>query len=490
MIELTRKRKNFFKGPKKLKNPYFKIAVNKPHCWIAYCEYGKVSITSSDKLLRMTFCKHNGKNVKHITCKYDKYNNFRIYFVDYRGVKDITYQFVYQDNSSINQLFNMIGPSKNHKYDIFTLRSEFYERFLYVFYGTTIREIARKNNISLDDTVYIKLINDAKNLIGELVYPLHVIKSNLIKDLLNTGFINVGGYNYTPSIFSIHKKMRQYFRAQDPKIFTQRLFGMSPKSLVKAVILHMPLQRESVDVLFLAKIFHGIWPLDKTVDFLKRTLSEVPCSQSYFVKDDLFNVLEWRDFLKNFSPKKILNWYEMYGENEFIRYLRDTFVQLQKIKKRNVEIVFSRKKNLGQIHDDISKIYNRLRHEKQYLPTYNVLKNLCKFVIDDYSIIMPETNYDLINWGDHMNICIGSYSNTVFNGDVIFTLQKNNKPVYCVQLELDKSNKKFNVVQCKGARNSSVSKDFIKKIEKTVKSSVKSCKIKRWKHEVPKRYSH
>ncbi|GAG46698.1 unnamed protein product, partial [marine sediment metagenome] len=123
------------KSPKKrtnLKPPVLKIISEKPTYWGARCEYGRVAITTSDKLVRITTVRGKKSSVYHITCKYDKHGNFRVYYSCSKGVQDITYKYPYTCESYIHALLTKITNTRTNKL-LPTITKEYFSRFVRIF---------------------------------------------------------------------------------------------------------------------------------------------------------------------------------------------------------------------------------------------------------------------------------------------------------------------------------------------------------------------
>tara|TARA_Y100000034_G_scaffold137007_1_gene218333 strand:- start:7532 stop:9223 length:1692 start_codon:yes stop_codon:yes gene_type:complete len=83
--------------------------------------------------------------------------------------------------------------------------------------------------------------------------------------------------------------------------------------------------------------------------------------------------------------------------------------------------------------------------------------------IGDYTVIVPETNHDLIDYGDFLNNCIGNsvYSKNVLNKlSFIIALLKDGKVYACLEFNKDKG-----LIQFKGFQNSIVKLNMLEELK-------------------------
>lgn len=433
---------------KNIKPSRFEIVSDEDNYWRALCEYGRVTLTSKEKLLRFTVSKKDTR-AKHITCKYDKYGNFRVYYSE-KTLKDITYQFVFDHNIILKKMLNTISCLKQSR-DSLKAIEKFEKRFKQIF----------NISISPKEKRYGALFT-FQEYIGRMVYPMS-------KSLIHKA----------------PRRLSKSLRQHDAKQFTQEFFGSSPKTLVRTMGRILPLEQKHIICLFLSKVFFKIWPLEKVILFLEKTCNNslthdtsdrMYIQGEYSIAFEYFShILEWRRFLKHFTCYKILNWVERHP-NDFLHLLRDTVRQIQEIENMGKSVTISKKINLERLHDEVSRFYTRLKKKETPLPVYKSMYTLKNETIDDYDIVFPKTNHDLIEWGKYMNICVGSYDGYVTSGQSnIFSLQKNNKPIYCV--EIFKYKNGLQLGQCKGMSNSEgpveIKQKIIDKINNLEKKNLK-----------------
>ena len=309
-----------------------------------------------------------------------------------------------------------------------------------------------------DEKTEIKKIKGMKSIVWKLIYPM-----NKEED----------GLDARPPV-CFHRSIRH----RDPKEFTRRFFGKAPKSLVKAVIEHIPFDKHSINSLFLARCFYGIWPIDKVVSFLNLAKK---CPQRPFIfgnngpapfgAEDYRKIDIWTNFFRKFSSRKIINWYNKYPK-EFGVYTKDTINQLEEIRQHQIKVRLSKKMDIKKIHDVISKLYRQLEKAEYALPVYEELYELNNKKVLGHDLVFPKTNHDLVDWGVELNNCVGSYDYSVKSGrSIIFSLQKDGKPVYCVEFSFFANMKNMRMIQCKGMHNSDAPEEIQKECKKIVESA-------------------
>lgn len=93
--------------------------------------------------------------------------------------------------------------------------------------------------------------------------------------------------------------------------------------------------------------------------------------------------------------------------------------------------------SLEKYHRRLSNLIQQIDQPENHLVQYKLecIKNLD---FEGFKIIVPETNYDLVDIGLTLDICVGSsgYENKILKKDsLIFILQKDNKPIYCIEID-------------------------------------------------------
>ena len=163
---------------------------------------------------------------------------------------------------------------------------------------------------------------------------------------------------------------------------------------------------------------------------------------------------------------------DIYGEKKFLKMLpimfeyikyndrsfRDIHTMYSEIVKKH-PIKLPKNKNVIELHDHISKIYRIMIRENT-----SVNNNLNQWEIasldgekfKDYKIKVVKTDWELIDTGQDLKHCVGSYVNGVrFKDSLIFNLYKDNRLSYCVEISSD-----WRIRQAKGMSNKSLDVDL------------------------------
>jgi hypothetical protein len=106
-------------------------------------------------------------------------------------------------------------------------------------------------------------------------------------------------------------------------------------------------------------------------------------------------------------------------------------------------------KSLDELHVFLQRAFRKVSSPNQLIPYSKEEKKLEK-IIGDYRFILARDTHELIDAGEDLHICVGSYGDAAVSKRVtIVLLYKNNEkiPVVCIEIR----NKK--IVQAKMARN-------------------------------------
>lgn len=110
--------------------------------------------------------------------------------------------------------------------------------------------------------------------------------------------------------------------------------------------------------------------------------------------------------------------------------------------------------DIYNMHNRLSRDYNKIKHKNKLIPYDKKLMKLnCD--INEYHFRLAPDTYSLVNCGECMGICVGSYGNQAYSGSsIIVFLFKNDKYVSCIELS-----KNLTLVQAKAKYNNKVQKD-------------------------------
>lgn len=139
------------------------------------------------------------------------------------------------------------------------------------------------------------------------------------------------------------------------------------------------------------------------------------------------------------------------NKNENISFeslLKDTAYMYDKIKKEIKIADAEFTGSLREIHDNFSKTYDKIRRENKIIP-YSKEENMLEEVINGYEFRLPVDTHTLIDVGNYMHICVGSYDTKAINKIcTIVVVYKNGTPEICIELnsnqELVQAKTKYN----------------------------------------------
>lgn len=176
------------------------------------------------------------------------------------------------------------------------------------------------------------------------------------------------------------------------------------------------------------------------------------------------------DWLKeNIKLESFLNMvsthYHKVGCIDIDTFIKDTFEQLGKLIKRNIEVSAPKRWRLVEFHDHVSYLYlkNTTRN--------NDLKTVIKpTMVDGYLVSQPENSLNIIIWGKKVKNCVASYEERIGESIWIFFIEKNGIPVYTVETDMSK---KYNIKQIVSQCNGSVSSEGRELAQKLILSAIK-----------------
>lgn len=123
-------------------------------------------------------------------------------------------------------------------------------------------------------------------------------------------------------------------------------------------------------------------------------------------------------------------------------------------------------KSWKELHDDLNRDLSRRRVRDQPIEQVSLAKKIDKVVLSDgYSIILPKSTHELIDWGRNMEHCIGSYTNEAVQGDSVFLgIVKDKQMIGNAQISV----KNKRLVQIFGKRNSYLDQNTLEVFSKAL----------------------
>ena len=137
------------------------------------------------------------------------------------------------------------------------------------------------------------------------------------------------------------------------------------------------------------------------------------------------------DYVANKSPRNALQFLARYEyQREAWRMIADTARSYEDIIDK--EAVWRQKIKPADMHDVLAKIVRKERDKDIPLNPDGELEAH----INGYDFIMPKTSHELIDLGEAMRNCVGSYKKRVAQGKcAIVDCTKDGKPVVCIEIQ-------------------------------------------------------
>ena len=118
-------------------------------------------------------------------------------------------------------------------------------------------------------------------------------------------------------------------------------------------------------------------------------------------------------------------------------------------------------KSLQEIHDDFARQSRRLATQEYFFDLDEKVLNLDDAGFENYKIVVPKSNYKLIEFGEQLSNCIASYANYM-------------KTKYCLLLGIEKDGiltynleiRNKNIAQFVGKHNARPPKEEIEKVRR------------------------
>lgn len=159
------------------------------------------------------------------------------------------------------------------------------------------------------------------------------------------------------------------------------------------------------------------------------------------------------------------NHYRKVGCIDINTFINDTFNQLNKLLKKDIEVCAPKRWRLIDFHDHISYLY--LENTTQN----NELKTIIKpYNEGEYTVSQPPNTLSIVIWGKKVKNCVASYEERIGKSLWIFFIEKDGVPLYTV--ETDKT-KKYNIKQIVSQCNGSVNDEGKQLAQKLINSAVK-----------------
>ena len=146
--------------------------------------------------------------------------------------------------------------------------------------------------------------------------------------------------------------------------------------------------------------------------------------------------------------------------------LRDLTVLFDKLQNRNFD--FTKSHDLYELHMHLADLVSRQENENRKI-RYKDNDFLLEFHDETYSLSLAKDTHELIDVGDKMDICVGSYANDDIRkkSKILFLRYlESNEPIGCIEI------RDRNIVQAKGASNELLEKQEREFVKAWVKNKV------------------
>jgi hypothetical protein len=144
--------------------------------------------------------------------------------------------------------------------------------------------------------------------------------------------------------------------------------------------------------------------------------------------------------------------------SDFMHNMVDIGRMIERIKNKLPDYKFSFNGSILDFHDLLAKEYARLKHEN-FTISYSEKEKLLEKKDEKYEFLLPKSTHDLIDIGNVLDICVGSYDNKALaKQSIIVNMLKDKTSVACIEIENNR------IIQAKTKRNGFPDGEIRKKI--------------------------
>lgn len=279
-----------------------------------------------------------------------------------------------------------------------------------------------------------------------------------VLDHMDESIMKVNNNKRVPPILS------PFLRENDMASFTMKAFGKKNyrKDLVKAI-------SGAIDTLYIvdAMALKNLVPTDWLITYLKDASKNKKASERFEHRFGGNLELSHRhkqmrllfSSLTLVQRRRLLK--SLDGQKPYL--VKDTAHMLSTL-KTSYSMIFApgqiEGRSWDEVHDFLTITIRNIRTPLEEITMVPLAEKIEKLKYDtNLSLILPKTNYELIDWGKSMNHCIGSYTREAVNGsDVFVGIMEDNKMIGNAQIRVkDKS-----LVQVFGYRNKRLDNKVLK----------------------------
>lgn len=193
----------------------------------------------------------------------------------------------------------------------------------------------------------------------------------------------------------------------------------------------------------------------------------------YFNNNNYLKIKQFIKELQQFYPQDRIIKILINNDQEHLAESLKLCAELTDVVKKENSLRFKpiiplKPKNLAQIYDSLAKCVGKIQ-QRNYPLDQDFLKQIHGKKFLEYTISVPAYNYDLIDAGVNLKICIGygHHGQKIINKEsFVAFLVKDKKIYYCIELD------EFRIIQAKGKLNKELNniqlmllKDFLSEYE-------------------------
>lgn len=366
--------------------------IDKGYLWGT--RWGCLILLREEGVVRLKLVKNNNLQ-GFITAKFDKHGHFRMYFKIKRkgkwgGLSDIKYSGIASEVQSLSH--RVFGTHSLNRPAVIEGWHDPNDHVLHHFALSLVEVFGSSPVTSKEDTPFaqsMQLINYAR-------------------------FPSLRGLQEIPTHLS--KRLAKAFSKPTIQDATYDLFKTRGKKTVKLVCESFP-QPSKLE--FFSFLVHKGWDINHIHKLAKSNLGMFALSYTYEVIYFFMSQYTQATATRGLIAHPPI-------------YARDTKYLYDLCKARGVEYTLPKKMNLNAIHDELVALYQKISHQDFDLPDRFRLDGV---QIGPMKLISPKTNHTLIDWGEQLSICVGSYGTHVIN-DVcnVYGVEVDGSLAYCVNL--------------------------------------------------------
>lgn len=242
---------------------------------------------------------------------------------------------------------------------------------------------------------------------------------------------------YSPHLYAMHiayplmrhLKLEDYRLPQGITTFLRHetmmegVRAMYGKTLYRKDLVKAASQSPTVYRLIIAREFRNIVPVDWIIDFLnaEKTIFD----QSDLSKTDIKTL---RTLFKSLTPAQQRRYLKELtsGSKKIAAYweITDTLRMFNQL-ERDFDVTFVpgqiQAKGWHELHEAVRLDLRDRRHVKREIKQVDLAKDIAKVTFKNgYQVIQPADTHELMDWGNKMGHCIGSYASEAFSGQSVF----------------------------------------------------------------------